>query len=103
MDEPGWIALRIPPPNSSDAGAKTSMNEFGRELYGHTSPVYLTVDGELAFNPRVARAMLEKMRAAQTAISEQGKFESPQTKARVLDVYADAAAKLRKDHAGLSE
>jgi hypothetical protein len=43
------------------------------------------------------------MRAAQAAISEQGKFESPQTRARVLDVYADAAAKLKKDHAALLE
>ena len=103
MNEPGWIALRIPPPNLSDDGPKTPTNEFGRELYGHTSPVYLTVGGESAFNARVARAMLEQMREAQAAISDQGKFESPQTKARVLDVYADAAAKLRKDHAALSE
>jgi hypothetical protein len=72
-------------------------------LYGHTSPVYLTVDGESAFNSRSARAMLEQMRQAQVAISEQGKFESSQTKARVLDVYADAAAKLRKDHVALPE
>ena len=52
---------------------------------------------------KVARAMLEQMREAQVAISEQGKFESSQTKARVLDVYADAAAKLRKHHVALSE
>ena len=103
VDEPGWIALRIPPPNLRDAGPKTPTNEFGRSLYGHTSPVYLTVDGESAFNFRSARAMLEQMRQAQVAISEQGKFESSQTKARVLDVYADAAAKLIKDHVALPE
>ena len=103
VDEPGWLALRIPPPNLSDAGPKTPTNELGRELYGHTSPIYLTVGGESAFNSRVARAMLEQMRESQAAISEQGNFESPQTKARVLDVYADAAAKLRKDHPALSE
>lgn len=101
VDEPGWIALRIPPPNLSDVGQQTPTNEFGRALYGHTSPVYLTVGGESAFNSHVARAMLEQMREAQAAISDQGKFESPQTKARVLDVYADAAAELRNDHAAL--
>lgn len=103
VDQPGWIALRIPPPNLEDVGPKTSTNEFGQELYGHTSPVYLRVGGDSAFDPRIARAMLEQMREAQTVISEQGKFESPQTKARVLDVYSGADAKLRNGHAELFE
>ena len=94
VNHAGWIALRIPPPNLTDTGAATPKNEFGHGLYGHTSPIYLEVGGRSAFDPRVAEALLDQMRAAQAAISEQGVFESPETKARVLDVYDDAAARL---------
>jgi hypothetical protein len=99
IDEPGWIALRIPPPNLGDSGPKTPTNEFGRELYGHTSPVYLEVAGKSAFDPRIARSILDQMRTAQAAIGENGKFDDAQAKARVLDVYADAAARLESQHA----
>lgn len=94
VDEPGWMALRIPPPNLSDSGPATPTNEFGRALYGHTSPVYLEVGGQSAFNPKVAQQLLEQMRAAQKAISEKGRFESQEAQARVLDVYDDAAREL---------
>jgi hypothetical protein len=103
IDEPGWIALRIPPPNLSDSGPKTPQNEFGRALYGHTSPVYLEVSGKSAFDPRIAKSLLDQMRAAQVAIGENGKFEDSQAKARVLDVYADAAVRLETLHATSGE
>lgn len=95
IDQPGWVALRIPPPDLSRTGSVTPSNEFGRALYGHTSPVYLEVGGKSAFDPKVAQKLLEKMRAAQTTISRNGQFESRQTQARVLDVYDDAAEQLR--------
>lgn len=94
IDEPGWIALRIPSPNLSDSGPRTPTNEFGRALYGHTSPVYVEVNGKSAFDPKIARSLLTQMRAAQTMIDENGKFDDQQSKARVLDVYSDAAARL---------
>src|SRR5262249_34352354 len=37
VDEPSWLALRI--------SAGTS-NEYGQRLFGHTSPIYITVSGK---------------------------------------------------------
>lgn len=94
INEPGWLALRIPPPNLSDEGPATPTNEFGRKLYGHTSPVYVEVGGRSAFDPKVAQALLARMKAARDAIDENGKFEGVQAKSRVLDVYDEATEHL---------
>ncbi len=90
IDEPGWLAVRIPPPNLTDEGLQTPVNEFGRKLYGHTSPIYVEVAGQKSFDVRVARALLEKMKNARSDISDNGVFEDAQAKARVLDVYDEA-------------
>lgn len=94
IDNPGWLALRIPPPNLTDEGPATPTNEFGRKLYGHTSPVYIEVGGRSAFDPKVAQALLAKMKAARASISDNGLFEDAQAKSRVLDVYDEATANL---------
>lgn len=103
INEPGWIALRIPPPNLDDSGPRTPKNELGRELYGHTSPVYLEVNGKSAFDPEIAQSMLAQMRAAKAAINQNGKFEDPQARARVLDVYSDATTRLEAEKASQNQ
>lgn len=95
IEKPGWLALRIPPPNLTDEGPVTPVNEFGRKLYGHTSPVYVEVAGQSAFNIRVARKLLESMKTAQATIGDKGKFDDAQAKARVLDVYGEATDRLQ--------
>ena len=90
IDKPGWLALRIPPPNLTDEGPQTPVNEFGRKLYGHTSPIYVEVAGQKSFDVRVARALLDKMKNARAEISDNGIFEDAQARARVLDVYDEA-------------
>ena len=94
VDEPGWLALRIPPPNLSGEGPATPTNEFGRKLYGHTSPVYIEVAGRSAFDPKIAQALLTKMKAARKAINDNGLFEDKQARSRVLDVYDEATERL---------
>lgn len=93
MSGPGWLAIRIPPPDLK--GDTTSKNEFGRKLYGHTSPIYVEVAGESLFNPKVAKAMLAKMKMAQDTVRKQGRFDDDQGRSRVLDVYEDATEKLK--------
>ncbi|MBI1314773.1 hypothetical protein GC176_26055 [bacterium] len=90
INQPSWLALRIPSPNLSDEGPQTPLNEFGRKLYGHTSPIYVEIAGRKSLDVRVARALLEKMKTARAEISTNGVFDDAQAKARVLDVYDEA-------------
>lgn len=93
MTRPGWLAIRIPPPDLK--GDTTPKNEFGRKLYGHTSPIYIEVAGKSLFDPRAARSLLEQMKMAQAMINKNGRFEDDQARSRVLDVYQDATEKLK--------
>ena len=93
MSRPGWLAIRIPPPDLK--GETTPKNEFGRKLYGHTSPIYIEVAGKSLFDPRAARSLLEQMKMAQAMINKNGRFEDDQARSRVLDVYLDATEKLK--------
>ncbi|MFP6762472.1 MAG: CehA/McbA family metallohydrolase, partial [Planctomycetaceae bacterium] len=92
IDGPGWMAIRIPPPDLM--GDSTPQNEFGRKLYGHTSPIYLEVSGRSRFDPQVARGLLKLMKSAQETLRQQGRFDDAQGLSAVLDVYLDATEKL---------
>src|SRR5262249_51463849 len=50
VDGPGWLALRI--------AQNSGQNELGKPLFAHTSPIYLTVNGQRLFRPDVARGLL---------------------------------------------
>lgn len=92
---PGWFALRIPPPIvDGKPNPASPLNEYGRRLYGHTSPVYVEVGGRNGFNRNVAAALLASMKEARQSIDKNGVFEDSQARARVLDVYDDASSKL---------
>ena len=41
VDGPGWLALKVP----TTAG----QNELGKPLFAHTSPIYVTVNGQRLF------------------------------------------------------
>ena len=86
------MAIRIPPPDLM--GDSTPQNEFGRKLYGHTSPIYLEVSGRSRFDPQVARGLLKLMKSAQETLRQQGRFDDAQGLSAVLDVYLDATEKL---------
>jgi hypothetical protein len=99
IKEPCWLALRTPPPSvpdDPDLKKPTPLNELGRELYSHTSPVYVRVARRSVFDPRVARELLEKMKKGRAVVVEQGRFEDDLAKARVLDVYDDGIAVLER-------
>ncbi len=95
---PFWLALRTPPPSvNNDKGLqqKTPLNELGRELFAHTSPIYISVDGKSVFDRKIAQELLADIQANRKMISEQGKFDDEQARARVLDVYDAGIAKLK--------
>ena len=100
IDQPGWLALRIPPPVRKNKDEVVPVNLFGGQLYGHTSPVYVEVAGKSHFDKKAALAMLKGLRAAQDFIRANGKFADKQAEASVLDVYEEAYGKLEKATGG---
>jgi hypothetical protein len=99
ISKPCWIALRTPPPSVKDdpeLATPTPLNELGRELFSHTSPVYVELAGRPMFDPTVARQLLEKMKTNRDQLVKHGKFEDDLARERVLDVYRDGIAALEK-------
>jgi hypothetical protein len=99
ISKPCWLALRTPPPSVKDdpeLAMPTPLNELGRELFAHTSPIYVDVAGRPVFDPTVARQLLEKMNASRQQLLQHGKFEDDLARERVLDVYRDGIAALEK-------
>ncbi|MFQ5731711.1 MAG: CehA/McbA family metallohydrolase [Planctomycetaceae bacterium] len=99
IDGPCWLALRTPPPPvKDDPQLKTPVpkNEFGRDLFAHTSAIYVTVAGKSHFNRKVARQLLAEMRRNRETIFKRGKFQDAVERGRVLDVYTDGIAAMRK-------
>jgi hypothetical protein len=99
LSEPCWLALRTPPqsvPDDLDLKKPTPLNEFGRELFSHTSPVYVTVARKPVFHRPAARDLLEKMKKNRALVAAQGRFEDDLARARVLEVYDDGIAVLER-------
>ena len=87
VESSGWLAACI-------IECRTK-NELGQELFAHTSPIYVEVDGKPPFDVEAARAMLQELEASQAAILLQGKFSSPEAAARLLGSYQDGVNDLR--------
>lgn len=85
IDTPGWLALRI--------NAQT-QNELDKQLYAHTSPIYVDVEGRQVFDVESARVLLRQIEEGQSEIRARGKFSNPQALAQVLTVYEKAVEEL---------
>jgi len=86
-NESGWIALRI----NSD-----QKNELGGSLFGHTSAVYIELAGKNIFKPDTARELIADMQESIQTIQEKAVFADGEQRERVLDIYRDGIATLRK-------
>ena len=96
---PGWLALRTPPPPVKDdplLQQPVSKNEFGHDLFAHTSAIYVEVGGRSHFDPSVARRWLAAMKNNHDFIAEKANFSDDQERQRVLDVYRDGIAEMTK-------
>src|SRR5262249_6263582 len=78
IDEPSWLALRI--------SAGTS-NEYGQRLFGHTSPVYVTVNGKSIRMKEEVEYLVQQMQEARQTVADKSLFPSESERARVLSVY----------------
>ena len=95
---PGWLALRTPPPPLEDDPSlqePVGQNEFGRDLFAHTSPVYVEIAGVSHFDASVAGELLAEMESNQEFISQNANFADSQERERVLDVHRDGIAALK--------
>jgi hypothetical protein len=87
-DQPGWIALRI--------AQDTPKNEFGKPLFGHTSPIYLEVAGRSVFHRDVAEGMLREMATSRQFIKANAKFADAAEESAVLRVYDEGIVALKQ-------
>jgi hypothetical protein len=87
-NEPGWIALRIP--------ANAGHNEFGKPLFAHTSPIYVTLNNQSIFRPDVARSLLAEMEASQQFVLEKSAFANADEREAVRRVYREAMGNFQK-------
>ena len=96
--EPGWLALRTPPPASPidpELSDPTPLNEYGRELFAHTSATFVDVAGRRIFRSGVADELVQEMESSRAFIVERGLFADDAEMRSVLEVYDEGIAALR--------
>lgn len=99
LQKPGWLAVRTPPPSvpkDPKRSRKTPLNEYGKELFSHTSPIYIEIGGQAHFNLKTAEALLTEMQNNIALINKQSKFADQQERASVLSVYGEAIEILKQ-------
>lgn len=87
LDGPAWFAARI------DSSAK---NELDRQLFAHTSPVYVDFAGKRVFDIDAAQLMLRRMELARDEIRARGKFADAAARDRILAIYAETSEELSR-------
>jgi hypothetical protein len=88
IDEPGWIALRIPP--------QTGKNEFDKPLFAHTSPIYIELEGQRIFRPEVGRELIAEMENSIETIKTKGTFADAAEEEAVINVYREGIAAMQR-------
>jgi hypothetical protein len=84
-DEPAWFAARID---------STAKNELDRQLFAHTSPVYVDLAGKRVFDVEAARLMLARMELAREEIRARGKFADDASRDKILAAYEETTREL---------
>ena len=78
IDEPSWLALRI---------STQANNEFGRQLFGHTSPIYITMGGKSIRMKDEVDYLMKQMEDSRQIVATKGLFARKQERERILSVY----------------
>ena len=97
-DEPCWLAVRTPPPSTPrepESPPPTPLNEYGRELYSHTSAIHIDVDDRRFADPAAIEGLIAEMQESMHTIETSGKFKTPEDKAKILSLYTTGIEKLR--------
>ncbi len=85
VEEPAWFAARID---------STARNELDRQLYAHTSPVYVDFAGKRVFDIEIARNLQKQMEEARAEIKSRGKFTDDTARDKILGIYDDTAREI---------
>mgnify|MGYP007046929169 CR=1 FL=1 len=99
IEEAGWVALRVPFHGGSydkPGALSTGFNAYGKPLFGHTSPVYITMNGERAFKADAAKSLIAELEASKVLIREVGEYTNDGERAKVLALYDEAIGVLTK-------
>jgi hypothetical protein len=87
IEGPAWFAARID---------STVKNELDRQLYAHTSPVYVDFAGQRVFDIETGRNLQKQMEEARDEIKSRGKFPNDMARDRILGIYEDTAKEIVK-------
>ena len=87
VDQPGWLALRIPD--------QSGKNEFGKDLFAHTSPVYIEWAGKRIFQADIAKQLVAEIQSNMETIQKKGLFADDAEREAVLKVHRQGIADLR--------
>ncbi len=99
IEGPCWVALRTPPPFAPvdpKLSTKTPLNEYGREVFSHTSATFIDVAGRRVFDADVASSLVKEMQESQTLIGQQGTFADDVERQTVLSVYDEGIAAMKQ-------
>ncbi len=78
ITEPGWLAARITTANK---------NEYGRTLFGHTSAVYVTLQGRTIRRAADVAWLRHEVETARATIAEKAQFDTAEQRQKVLGLY----------------
>lgn len=88
VSEPGWLAACI---------STANKNEYGRTLFGHTSAVYVTIDGRTIRRAADVAWLRHEVDAARATITEKAQFDTAEQREKVLGLYNQALRSLAAD------
>jgi hypothetical protein len=86
VNEPGWLALRIP--------IEAGTNELDQPLFAHTSPIYVELAGRRIFRRDEAERLRHDLQQSIEIIRKQGVFGNEVEREAVLNVYREGLRKL---------
>jgi hypothetical protein len=87
VEEPGWLALRV---------SGQGESEYGLPIFGHTSAIYLEVDGRSIRQPAAVDHLRREIQQARATVADEALFATPEERKRVLGIYDQGLAALEK-------
>jgi hypothetical protein len=85
INQPCWLAARI---------NTTAKNEYDQAVFGHTSPVYVSVAGRGVRNADALRSLLQEVQSSRSVIAEKAQFNKDAERADILGTYDRAIVEL---------
>jgi TolB protein len=89
IERSSWIALRV-------RGSAHRLAPNDREVYAHTSPVYVTVAGRKVASHEDARFFIEQIDALISRMDGRGKFERPEQRDVIVAKFREAQEVYRR-------